>query len=70
VPSLLPSGSFSSVPAIQKWFLESANQGAGCHLNIEYLKKWDSAVVPLEITHEDGKFAQINQPLQFFLEYV
>jgi hypothetical protein len=39
------------------------------HLNTAYLKKWGSAVVPLEITNEDGKFAQIHQPLQFFLEY-
>jgi hypothetical protein len=70
VPSLLPSGSFSSVPAIQKWFLESTKQGPGCHLNTTYMKKWGSAVVPLEITNEDGKFAQIHQPLQFLLEYV
>jgi hypothetical protein len=68
VPSLLPPGSFSSIPAIQKWFLDSTQQGAGCHLNINHLKKWGSAVVPLEITNEDGKFAQIHQPLQFFLE--
>jgi hypothetical protein len=70
VPSVLPRGSFLSIPAIQKWFLESTEHGARCRLNTVYLKKWGSAVVPLEITNEDGKFAQIHQPLQFLLEYV
>jgi hypothetical protein len=70
IPSVLPRGSFSSIPAIQKWFLESKEHGASCHLNTIYLKKWGLAVVPLEITNEDGKFAQIHQPLQFLLEYV
>jgi hypothetical protein len=70
VPSLLPQGSFSSIPAIQKWFHEPSEHGARCHINAAYLNKWGSAVVPLEITNEDGKFAQIHQPLQFLLEYV
>jgi hypothetical protein len=69
VPCLLPRGSFSSIPAIRKWFLESSEHGVRYHLNTAYLKKWGPAVVPLEITNEDGKFAQIHQPLQFFLEY-
>lgn len=70
VPFLLPRESFSSIPAIQKWFRESLEQADCCHLNAAYLKKWGSTVVPLEITNEDGKFAQIHQPLQFFLEYM
>lgn len=68
VPHLLPRGSFTSIPAIKKWFHESPEHGARYHLDTKYLKKWGSAVVPLEITNEDGKFAQIFQPLQFFLE--
>jgi O-acetylhomoserine/O-acetylserine sulfhydrylase-like pyridoxal-dependent enzyme len=70
VPSLLPQASCSSIPAIQKWFHKSLQDSARYHLNTNYLKKWGSAVVPLEITNEDGKFAQIHQPLQFFLECV
>jgi hypothetical protein len=70
VPSLVPRGSFSSIPAIQRWFNESSKHNGHYHLNVPYLKRWGSAVVPLEITNEDGKFAQIHQPLQFFLECV
>ncbi|CAD0083272.1 unnamed protein product [Aureobasidium vineae] len=70
VPSLLPRGSFSSIPASQTWFHESSERDDCCHLNTAYLKKWGSTVVPLEITNKDGTFAQIHQPLQFFLEYV
>lgn len=70
VPVLLPRDSFSSIPAIRKWFLESSDRAGHYHLNTVYLKKWGITVVPLEITNEDGKFAQIHQPLQFFLEYV
>lgn len=70
VPSLLPRGSFSSIPAIPKWF--DASSGTPFHpiLNTAYLKKWGSTVVPLEITNEGGQFAQVHQPLQFFLECV
>ena len=70
LPHLLPRESFTSIPAVGKWFHESSEHGAQCHINTAYLKKWGTAVVPLEITNEDGKFAQIHQPLQFFLEYV
>lgn len=70
VPSLLPRGSFSSIPAIPKWF--DASSGTPSHpiLHTAYLKKWGSTVVPLEITNEGGRFAQMHQPLQFFLECV
>lgn len=70
LPHLLPQGSFTSIPAIQKWFHEPSEHNTPCHLNTAYLKTWGPAVVPLEVTNEEGKFAQIHQPLQFFLEYV
>lgn len=70
VPSLLPRGSFSSIPAIPKWFDASSGRLSRPILNTAYLKKWGSTVVPLEITNEGGQFAQVHQPLQFFLECV
>jgi hypothetical protein len=69
-PALLPRGSFSHVPAIQKWFQPSAELPACSALNTVYLKKWASTIVPLEITNDAGQFAQVHQPLQFFLECV
>ena len=68
-PCLLPRGSFSSIPAVKKWFCEPSEQVPHSTLNTAYLQQWGSAVVPLEIT-SNGQFAQVFQPLQFFLEYV
>lgn len=66
-PALLPRGTFTTIPAIQKWFPKSPKQNGSPTLNTEYLAQWAPTVVPLEIT-SDGQFTQIHQPFQFFLD--
>jgi len=70
-PVLLPAGHFSSLPAIQKWFSTSGlDEDSQAFLNTAYLSKFGDTIVPLEITDAAGRFVQVEQPLQFFLEYV
>lgn len=66
-PALLPRGHFTSLPASQKWFKKSADVAQSTFLDVDYLSQYGTAIVPLEIT-SDGHFAQIEQPLQFFIE--
>ncbi|EME49318.1 hypothetical protein DOTSEDRAFT_68183 [Dothistroma septosporum NZE10] len=68
VPALLPSKHFAAMPAIQKWFVTSADHET-TSLNTSYLAKFGATVVPLEISNNDS-FSRVEQSLSFFLECV
>lgn len=66
LPALVPRGSFVDLPAVTKWFVSNAN---GPSLNHDYLNRFGSIHVPLEVTDlVNGRFARIEQPFSFFLE--
>jgi hypothetical protein len=64
---MLPKGHFKDkIPAIEKWF--KLNSQSGCHLADDYLQKFESTRVPLEISNEDtGSFERIESTLGYFL---
>ena len=65
-PALLPRGSFSSLPAVSKWFTDVSGRSV---LNRANLAPFGSAVVPLEFSNE-SHFTRSEQSLSFFLECV
>ena len=69
IPAILPHGHFASMPAGQTWFLHSPELPDTAKLNTAYLSKFGDALVPIEVT-DNGRFVRVQQPLQFFLEYV
>lgn len=69
LPAILPRGHFRTLPAVSKWFTTPFGSQKHNGLNVEYLKSFEAAVVPLEIT-SNGSFAQVHETLGFFLEYV
>jgi len=78
LPVLLPRGFYKSLPAVSKWFTPASQHAhnatspptptAAAALDTTYLSRFGDAVVPLELTDAEGRFAQIQQSLQFFLE--
>ncbi|KAF1826137.1 uncharacterized protein K489DRAFT_108115 [Dissoconium aciculare CBS 342.82] len=64
-PVMLPTGHFKdTLPAIKKWFHSSSSEAG---LSVDYLQKYGSTIVPLEMTLAD-EFLRVNAPLNTFIE--
>ncbi|WPG99153.1 Hypothetical protein R9X50_00196400 [Acrodontium crateriforme] len=73
LPFLLPRHTFRDLPAIRNWFLHqptnTSNGPLSPALNLSYLARFGSTIVPLEITNNDH-FVRTSQALSFFLACV
>ena len=78
LPTLLPRGQFSKLPAIRKWFSPSEKNTLRVPLNYTYLDSFGGAIVPLEFTRLKGAtskdeaedfFQRAEAPLSIFLEW-
>lgn len=66
LPALLPRQYFRHLPAIQRWFVNSAER-EGCELSLVHLSRYGETLVPLELSSEDG-FQRVEMPLSVLLE--
>lgn len=73
VPALLPKGYQLDMPAVTKWFKRTSASGRiDLHITTykrEYLSRWKSAMLPIEITN-NGEFVRIQNTIDFFLAFV
>ena len=68
-PVVFPKASFTSFPAVKKWFRPSRHDPDISELNQDYLRPFGSAIVPLELTTAHN-FIRSNAPLALFLDWV
>lgn len=75
IPSLLPRGHFSDLPALSRWFAPDGEHNVWA-LNQEYLQSYGDTIVPLELTQfaKDNNghdtFMRDNAELSVFLTWV
>ena len=72
-PFLLPEGTFSTVPAIGKWFQRDVNTGYST-LNLSHLKQYGDTMLPVEYSNpvkgRDMAFQRGSAPLALFLSWM
>lgn len=52
--------SFEDIPAIRKWFTQSATHSSSHELNTLYLEQYGDAIVPLELTRTSSSHSQTS----------
>lgn len=76
VPSRLPKGSFSYLPAKCSWFEADQNEGDVWRLKRSYLSPFGKTIVPLELTRNQKTspitktiFERFEAPLSYFIDW-
>ena len=80
-PSILPSSSFSALPALTRWFRPPQLGRTAFELDVDYLREYAETIVPLELSGSvakspstpsgtTGAFQRVDAPLGVFLDWI
>lgn len=78
IPVVLPSGSYSELPAFPKWFCRSQRSSQTSELDQDYLLRFGDPMLPVELTRTLGgeqaepeeSFQRFHAPLSFVLAWI
>lgn len=74
IPALLPQDVSNQIPAAQSWLETKGKEQPSRRLRYDYLRSYEDAIVPLELTRKDQAgiqiFERFQAPLKLFLDWM